>query len=440
VAPNCTIELAARGEAGSVSYDRVAQEDFSVPNFAWTPSPNLPRERVSFAGVPREEMLRRARELAPVLAARAGECERLRRLPDETERDLHRLGLFRIVQPARVGGADLDVGALVEVCAAVAEACPATAWNLGNLASHHWMLGYFPPAAQDELWDVSPDVLIASSLAFPAGRGRKVEGGYVVSGRWPFSSGVDNSDWNLLAVTVRDSDDGPPVDQRFALVHRSEYEIIDNWFAMGLCGTGSKDVQTKDLFVPDYRTTSINEMRGGPHVGSAVNPSPLFRTAMMAIGTNVLTGAALGCSRGAWRSYVERTRRRNTTYTGLLVGGFQAVQIKVSEAATLIDAATLLLLEDCRHAMARAEAGEVPSLEEKLRYRRNGAWAVQQCREAVDMIMGVSGAGGLYTTGDMQRFFRDAHAIAAHIMYSFDLQASMFGQHVLGIPGPPPLL
>src|SRR4030081_2326635 len=127
-------------------------------------------------------MLERARRLAPKIAARAGEGGvRGRGRPDETERDRHEAGLFRIAQPARVGGADLDVGIFVDVCAEIARVCPSTAWNIGNLASHHWMLGYFPPETQDELWDVSRDVLIATSLAFPAGRGRKVEGGWEVT-------------------------------------------------------------------------------------------------------------------------------------------------------------------------------------------------------------------------------------------------------------------
>ena len=146
-----------------------------------------------------EDPLERARRLAPKIAARAEECERLRRLPDETERDLHEAGLFRIAQPARVGGADLDVGIFVDVCAEIARVCPSTAWNIGNLASHHWMLGYFPPETQDALWDVSTDVLIATSLAFPAGRGRKVEGGYEVSGRWPLVALVVGSSSGVSA-------------------------------------------------------------------------------------------------------------------------------------------------------------------------------------------------------------------------------------------------
>jgi 3-hydroxy-9,10-secoandrosta-1,3,5(10)-triene-9,17-dione monooxygenase len=406
----------------------------------WKPSATLPKEPVSFAEVGYKEMIERARRLAPTLAQRAEECERLRRLPDETERDLHAAGLFRIVQPARVGGAELDVEIFIDVCAEIARVCPSTSWNIGNLASHHWMLGYFPPEAQEELWSGSPDVLIATSLVFPAGRGRKVEGGYEVSGRWPLSSGIDNSDWNMLAFMVREREDGPPVDQRFALIHRSQYEIIDTWHAMGLAGTGSKDVAVKGLFVPGHRTITAWDLSGRPHPGSSVNPAPLFKLPMLALGPYILSGVMLGCAQGAYDSTVGAARKRNATTTGLPVGASQAVQLKVAEAAARIDTAELLMRQACRHAMAAARAGREPQHEDKVRYRRDAFFSVRMCLEAVDILMGVAGSGGLYTSSGMQRLFRDAHAANAHVMFSPDVQGTIFGQHALGIGGPPPLM
>ena len=406
----------------------------------WTLSATLPKARVSFAGVGREEMVERARSLAPRISARAEECEQLRRLPDATERDLHETGLFRMVQPARVGGADLDVGVLVDTCAEVARVCPSTAWNLGNLSSHHWMLGYFPPAAQDELWDASPDVLIATSLIFPNGRGRKVEGGYEVTGRWPLSSGVDNCDWNMLAFMVRERDDGPPTDQRFALVHRSQYEIIDTWHAVGLSGTGSKDVAVKALFVPEHRTLTAWAFNGKAHPGSQVNTSPLFRLPMLALGPYVLSGVMLGCARGAYELTVGAARKRNATTTGQPVGASQSVQIKVAEAGARIDTAELLMRRACDHAMDVARAGREAEHGDKVRYRRDAFFAARMCLEAVDLLMGIAGSGGLYLGNPMQRLFRDAHAANAHIMFSPDVQGALFGQHELGMAGPPPLL
>jgi 3-hydroxy-9,10-secoandrosta-1,3,5(10)-triene-9,17-dione monooxygenase len=408
--------------------------------FEWTPSATLPKARTSFAGVGYSEMVERARRLVPKIAARAEQCERLRRLPDETERDLHEAGLFRIAQPARVGGADLDVGIFVDVCAEIARVCPSTAWNIGNLASHHWMLGYFPPETQDELWDVSPDVLIATSLAFPAGRGRKVEGGYEVSGRWPLSSGVDNSDWNMLGFMLREHNDGPPVDQRFALLHRSQYEIIDNWHAVGLCGTGSKDVATQAMFVPERRTISAWTFNGKPHAGSAVNPTPLFRLPLFSLGPYVLSGVMLGCAQGAYDSVVGAARKRNATTTGQPVNANPTVQIKVAEASARIDNAEVIMRRACEHAMAVARAGREPEHGDKVRYRRDAFFSIRLCLEAVDILMGIAGSGGLYTTGSMQRLFRDAHAANAHAMFSPDIQGAIFGQHELGTAGPPPLM
>src|SRR5258708_31539558 len=205
-----------------------------APAIQWTPSANLPAKPMSFAGVSYQEMVARARALVPTIAQRAEACERLRRMPDNTERDLHAAGLFRICQPARVGGAELDLGIMIDVCAEIARVCPSTAWNIGNLASHHWMLAYYDPRIQEEIWSKSVDTLIATSLAFPSGRGRKVDGGYEVTGRWPLSSGIDNSDWNMLAFMVREKDDSPPVDQRFAIVHPPHTAITATCHALGL--------------------------------------------------------------------------------------------------------------------------------------------------------------------------------------------------------------
>jgi 3-hydroxy-9,10-secoandrosta-1,3,5(10)-triene-9,17-dione monooxygenase len=406
----------------------------------WTPSSVLPKVPMSFADVGYEEMLSRARALKPVLAERAEACERLRRLPDETERDLHETGLFRIAQPKRVGGSELDVGIFVDVCAELARVCPSTAWNFGNLASHHWMLGYCDPRIQDEIWDVSPDTLIATSLAFPCGKGRKVDGGWEVTGRWPLSSGVDNSDWNMLGFIVREREDGPPVDHRFALCHRSQYEIIDTWHSVGLAGTGSKDVATTKLYVPEYRTISAWAMNGKPHAGSAVNPGLLWKLPLLALGPYVLSGVMLGCAQGAYEQVVGAARKRNATSTGLPVGGTQAIQIKVAEASARIDTAEMLMRAVCDHAMAVARSAQEPKHEDKLRYRRDAFFSVRLSFEAVNILMNVAGSSGLYLKNPVQRLFRDAHACNAHVMFSTDVQAPLFGANQLGISGPPPLM
>ena len=407
---------------------------------SWTPSKTLPKTPQSLAGIGYAEMVDRARALLPAFAERAAACERERRLPDDNERDLHRAGLFRVVQPGRVGGPELDVGILVDVCAEIAKVCPSTAWNLGNLASHHWMLAYYEPETQDEIWSVSPDTLIATSLACPAGRGRKVDGGWEVSGRWPLSSGVDNSDWNMLGFMVRETENGPPVDQRFALVHRSEYQIIDNWHAVGLAGTGSKDVACSKIFVPERRSISAWVMNGKPHAGSKVNPGPLFRLPLLALGPYVLTGVMLGCAKGAYEQAVGGARKRLATNTGVPVNASQAVQLKVAEASARIDTAEMLMKAACAHAMSKAKAGEEFTHDDKVRYRRDAFFSTRMCLEAVDLMMGLAGSSAIYLTSSTQRLFRDAHAANAHVMFSPELQGTIYGQHALGVQAPPPLM
>jgi 3-hydroxy-9,10-secoandrosta-1,3,5(10)-triene-9,17-dione monooxygenase len=387
-----------------------------------------------------EAMLGRARALVPVLKERAAATETLRRLPPETERDLHKAGLFRIMQPKRVGGSEFDYVALVDFADELARGDAAAAWNLANLSSHHWMLGMFPPAAQDLLWNEDPDVLIASSFVFPAGRARRVDGGYRLSGRWPFSSGVEPSKWNILAGVVTPQDETEASEMRMFLVPSSGYRIVPTWDAMGLAGTGSQDVETEDLFVPDFMTLGVHEVAGGPTPGSAVNPAPLYRLPVFALFAFVLSGTALGNAQACLDDYVASTRSRLAVYNKHKVGDFQSTQIRIAAAAARIDTARAIMRSACIEAMEDARQGRIPGLEARTRYRRDGAFSVNLCTEAVSMLFNASGAGGLSKSGGIEKRFRDAHAINAHIAFSFDAAGSNYGRVLLGLPSENPTL
>src|ERR671914_762933 len=297
---------------------------------------------MDFSGVGYDEAMRRARDIVPTLRERAQKCEDARVLLPENEKLLHETGLFRFRQPQRFGGMELPFVTIVDIVAELARGCPSTAWNVGNLGCHHWILGYYEPETQHELWDANPDVLIASSIALAAGRGRKVKDGFAVSGRWPFSSGVDNSDWNMLAVTVYEEDKA--VDWRLCVVPKSDYRIIDTWYAMGMVGTGSKDIEVKDVFVPERRALALARFRGGlEHPGAALNSGPLFRVPIVASAGHPLSATALGAAEGAFDSVLGSFKTRVGTYTGAKVADFQAVQIKLAEARCLVDSATALM-------------------------------------------------------------------------------------------------
>jgi 3-hydroxy-9,10-secoandrosta-1,3,5(10)-triene-9,17-dione monooxygenase len=398
------------------------------------PTGTLPQLlRRDFSGVGYDEAMRRARDIVPILRGRAQQAEQERMLIRENEQLLHESGLFRFHQPRAFGGMELPFVAVVDIPAELARGCPSTAWNVGNLACHHWILGYYDPETQHEVWDANPDALIASSIALAAGRGRKVEGGFVVSGRWPFSSAVDNSEWNMLAVTVYDGDGETPVDWRLCLVPKSDYEIIDNWYAMGMAATGSKDIAVTELFVPERRALPLARCRGGSeHPGAALTRGPLFRIPIVAASSHPLAPAALGAAEGAYEHFLEAMAKRTGTYTGARVADIQAVQIKVARARCLIDTARCLLRQSAVEFQTVAERNEVPDLETKLRFRAHTAHAVSQSREAVETLWSCYGAQGLYTRDPLQRHLRDVLAINQHFSFNFDIAGAAYGLHALG--------
>jgi 3-hydroxy-9,10-secoandrosta-1,3,5(10)-triene-9,17-dione monooxygenase len=385
-----------------------------------------------------EELLARAEALVPTLRERAPRAEQLRRLPDETIADLHSSGLFRMLQPARVGGSELPFRALFELTAVIGRGCGSTAWVLANLAAHHWLLGMWHPEAQDEIWGESPDSLISSALIFARGRARRVEGGYRLNGRWSFSSGIDPSTWNMLGAVVSDEETGQS-EARMFLVQANDYAIIDTWQVIGLIGTGSKDVEVSDVFVPAYRTLSTERIRGGPNRGSELNPGTLYKLPAVSLFAFAIAGVSLGIARGAIEHFAEATRTRRSAYSGRNIADFTNIQVHLAEAAALADAAEAIVLRDCDEATRITEAGVVPSIEQRARYRRDGAFAATLCTKAVDLLFAATGGGAIYERNLIQRAFRDVHAANAHYVLNWDVNGAVYGRVALGLPPDAPL-
>jgi 3-hydroxy-9,10-secoandrosta-1,3,5(10)-triene-9,17-dione monooxygenase len=379
-------------------------------------------------------MVARAMALIPKLRERASRTEELRRLPPQTERDLHEAGLFRIVQPKRVGGSELDYVALVDCADALAQADASVAWNFANLASHQWMLGMFDRRAQDAVWSNDANALIASSFIFPAGRATKVDGGYVLNGHWPFSSGVESCEWNMLASVVSSEDEADGIEYRIFLLNKKDYRINDTWNATGLRGTGSNDVDVAGAFVPEQMTIAVSDLTGGPTPGSAVNPNALYALPVFSLFPYVLSGVGLGNAQACLDDYVEIARHRASTYNRAKIGDLQSTQIKIAEASAKIDAARLIMRSNCIDAMADARRGRVPDIAAKTRLRRDGAFSVNLCTDAVSLLFTASGARSLFTSGTLQRQFRDAHAVNSHLAFNFDAAGTNYGRVALGLP------
>ncbi len=384
-----------------------------------------------FADVTYDEAMGRARALVPALRERADRAEGAREMSKETLDDLHRAGLLRFHQPRRWGGMELDFVSLFDVPAEIGRGCASTAWNVANLGVHHWMLALYDERAQDEVWSDNPDALIASGIAYPQGRGRRVDGGFVITGFWNFSSGVDAADWNMLAVTVRDGE--RVIDHRMCLVPRSDYEIVDDWHVLGMRSTGSKSVRATDVFVPEHRALCMYLARGGDEFpGARVNPNPLYRVPLSALGSHCLSAAGVGNAQAALELTIEAIRERSTSYTAMRMRDFQAVQLRVAAAGAKVDAARLVIRTDCLDAQRIAGEHRAPTVEEKLRFKRNVAYAMGLCTEAVDALHALAGANGIYDRYPIQRLFRDQHALTGHIGFSWDAQGGPWALVALG--------
>jgi len=394
-----------------------------------------PSAKTDFANVAYDETLRRTRELVPALRKRAADAEAARIISPETVRDLQSIGAMRILQPRRWGGMEYDFISYIDVPMELARGCASTSWNVVNLSIHNWMLAMYDERAQADVWDKDPAALIAAGIAFPQGRARKADGGFVISGKWNFSSCVNISTWCMLAVTVRgnESEGAKVIDHRMCLLDQSQYEIIDDWHTLGMRSTGSMSVIAKDVFVPEYRALCMYDIRGSDTFpGARGNPNPLYRVSLQALGGHGIAATAVGNAMAALEHTLALVKERSTNYTGLKMRDQQIVQHRVSTAGVKIDAARLMLRADVIEAQDLANKNVIPDMQQKLRYKRNAAYAATLCTEAVDALHAVTGATGIYESYPLERIFRDAHALGAHISLNFDAQAPAWGLVALG--------
>ncbi len=399
----------------------------------------------------REELIARAGALVPALRERAQKCEELRRLPDETNRDLLDAGLYRMYQPKRYGGFEADYQLQIDVSAEIGRGCGSTAWVLSILASHSWVQGMMTLEAQDEVWGKDPEALIASAFPTRTATMKRVEGGVVLDGVWSFASGVDMCAWTHFNVFLPEESaeagkpaqagkPGKPPVHYFVAVSAADYEIIDDWYAAGMRGTGSKSVRAQSVFVPAHRMLNTHQALGGHTPGSRVSPGPLYRMPLFALFGHGIVGPAVGIARGALEAVLEPLLQARRSGAGVKLGEQSTVQVRIAEASAEIDAARALLKAASDEATAMALADRAPTLQERVRFRRNGAYAGTLCLRAVERLCPLAGANGLAEHSPFQRAFRDVHGACAHIALTWDVQAANYGGVLLGHPSTDPKL
>lgn len=386
-----------------------------------------------------EQLVDRARDLGPVLIKRARQAELDRRISTDTDRDFREAGFYRVLQPARYGGMELDYGAQTAFARELGRACASSGWVGGIIACHSWMAGMFPDEAQAEIWGDDADIALATSF-LPVGVSVERNGAELnISGRWRFSSGVDLCGWAILLVFVlAEGGNGPP-DPVFALVDLAECRVENAWNSAGLAATGSNDIVVESAVIPPHRMMRVLELRGDTTPGSDAHNSYLYRLPLFAVFPFNIIGPALGAARGALDAViVDLTSRQSVT--GADLSRVATVHQRIGKATALLDAADAVTAQLRSEIVSKGKAGEAFEMAERGRYRLNLGHVAQNCCDAVDTLLPLTGGRGLETSHPMQRAWRDVHAVSQHIGLVWDLQTGLYGNILLGHGSPDPKL
>lgn len=375
-----------------------------------------------------DEIMRRVAAISPMLTRHARECDAARQLVPESMAAMVDAGMFRIPQPARTGGYELPLRTLADAVTALTEACPSSGWVLMVMGAHHWCMGSFPDAAQDEVFGAGRDGLVAGTLSWQ-GSAIPVSGGFRVSGRWQFCSGVDHSGWVILGCADPETH-GPRV---HLVVPRDELEIDDTWHVMGLQGTGSKDVVAHEVFVPEHRTIGTRTLFRGTSPYAALHATNLYRLSAEAMLSVSVATAVLGSAKYALQQFIERTIERRVILTGARKAEHGPTQVRLAEAAAEIHSADLLLHDVLGEFDRLMAAGDGFSIEHRTRAKWQAAYSAELCRRAVARMFSGSGAHAVYAPSAMQATFRNINVGAQHASIDFDNAAEIYARMRLGL-------
>jgi resorcinol 4-hydroxylase (FADH2) len=383
-----------------------------------------------------EELIERARGLVPEIRALAEETERNRTISPAVIAKIRDAELLRTTRPKEFGGFEFDPTVALEIALTISAACASTGWAVNSALSNGISFGHYPVETQRELWGAGDDPFTCACFA-PTGAAIPADGGYVLNGSWPYASGVDHASWIRLGALIKSPDAAPADDGAFFLLPTGDVEIEDNWFVYGLCGTGSKNIIVHDAFVPAHRVLRFADTRAGRTSGADHHRNPLYRLPLLVLGASMLASTAVGAAKGALGDYLEMTGGRKTR--GALAGGglamaeFATIQLRFAEASAAVEAAELILMTDMRNAMAKLRAGQQITVADRIRARRDQAYATKLALQAVEALNASTGGAGLLLSSPIQRAWRDVNAVARHVSLNWDAVGTMYGQHAFGL-------
>jgi 3-hydroxy-9,10-secoandrosta-1,3,5(10)-triene-9,17-dione monooxygenase len=375
-----------------------------------------------------EELVARAAAMVPQLRARADEIEKARKVPSDVIEMFKEAGFFRILQPKRHGGWEMNPIVFMRVLNELGRGCCASAWNLMILGVHNWEFGIMNPRAADEVWGEDNQTIIASSYA-PTGELTKVEGGWRLKGKWPTSSGTDHGKWAFIGALER-NEQGIPIDRHALLVKREDYEVIDDWFTFGLAGTGSKSLMIKDAFVPDHLAHSMVDYKLDDRPTNYLFPfAMIFYSSVSAV--------ILGFAQGAIDVFIEQMKVRTDNGSGAATRLSPYVKDRLANAVSKVRSCRARMEQMMAHCTEIVERRELVSVDDRIHYMLDMARIGRESEEAVLTIYKCTGARGLFSSNPIQRYLRDVLAGANHITQDADNNAGALGGYLLSGELPP---
>ena len=384
------------------------------------------------------EMIEKAKALAPKLAERSFQADTEGRISDETIEEMTREGFFRVLQPKRWGGYEMDPRVFYTIQMELAKGCMSTAWVFGVVGVHPWQLALFPAQAQQDVWGQDSSVRIASTY-MPTGKAVPVEGGYQFSGRWSFSSGSKHCDWLFLGGLLPKKDGSGALEHVTFLVPKADYRIEDNWDVLGLRATGSHDIVVENAFVPEHRTQRTNDHSDVGCPGRAENGNWLFRIPFTHVFQRAVSTSCLGALDGA----ISEFKRRATAHVGKH-GNKTAEdpnsQTAVTEATIALDQLKLVLFRNYARIVEAAKTGIQLGLEERLLQRAQASYVPKLTGFHASELLRATAASGTFRSNPIERVFRDIHQGRAHIANNTDAYVRAYGSQVLGIQNQEPFV
>lgn len=386
---------------------------------------------------PKDELVRRACGLVPLLREKARWMEQNRRIHDDVIDAITDAGILKMRVPVRYGGYESDMGTVVDVLAELGRGDGSAAWTVAVWAISTWMTGLFPDEVQDEMF-ASPDVRISGILS-PGAMAVPADGGFIINGKWSFNTGAQQSTWNTNAAVTPTGDGGfAPV---MVAIPIADLEVIDDWHTSGLRGSGSITTIAKDVFVPAARVLQMGPVLQGQHQSTINANATIFKAPFMPTACATVSAPAVGLAMAAKDAFLERLPGRKITYTSYENQAEAPItHLEIAEAVTNIDEVGFHAHRAANMIDAKSQAGEPWTLEERARVRLDLGAACQRAKEAVDILNDASGGSSIHTDVAIQRIQRDVHALNLHAILHPKTNLELYGRIVCGLDSNTPYI